>query len=43
MVSVRVRGKTSAIHAKARVGELLLVKRVVDRANLVEFVMGAVR
>ena len=35
--------KTSAIHAKVRVGERLLVKHVMDLANLVEFVMDEVR
>jgi hypothetical protein len=43
VASVRIRVKSSAIHAKAKVGELSLVKHAMDRVNLVEFVMGPVR
>ncbi len=42
MVSVRAQVKLSVMLAKVRVGELLLVKRVKDLANIVGFVMGAV-
>jgi len=42
VVSVRAQVKLSVMLAKVRVGELLLVKRVKDLANIVGFVMGAV-
>jgi hypothetical protein len=43
VASVRIQVKSSVTHAKAKVGELSLVKHVMDRVNLVEFVMGGVR